>query len=215
MTYRDGEPEFMVMDYITITRDTRTGLVVAIGGDERAAGILQMAGFIPAPGPRGDYHRLPCSLPIAQQLSRSTAASHALLSAGFGVHLDPALNTLPTSGGDRQVARRYLARLAARARQATDDRQVAEILTEIAAPCEGLLPLVRNVLTHTWRPWWDRLDATGHSTEPAGDLMEITERLSSLTRQIEHVRNQAARRPSPVPIPPLPPPPSSERSRRR
>ncbi|PZG83623.1 hypothetical protein C1I97_34605 [Streptomyces sp. NTH33] len=77
------------MDYITITRNTRTGLVVAIGGDEQEAGVLQAASFIPVPGPCGGYHRLPHHLPIAQQPSQSPAASQALLSAGCGAHHDP------------------------------------------------------------------------------------------------------------------------------
>ncbi|MCX5417681.1 hypothetical protein [Streptomyces sp. NBC_00059] len=44
MTRRDDEPTFFALDYVTITRDPRTQLVVAIGGDPRAAGFLQTAG---------------------------------------------------------------------------------------------------------------------------------------------------------------------------
>jgi hypothetical protein len=36
-----AEPDFFVLDYITITKDVRTDLVVAIGGTEVAADILQ------------------------------------------------------------------------------------------------------------------------------------------------------------------------------
>lgn len=41
------EPRFFVQDYITITKDPRTELVVAIGGNGRAADILQRAGRFP------------------------------------------------------------------------------------------------------------------------------------------------------------------------
>ncbi|MFB7929584.1 hypothetical protein ACFYWX_02445 [Streptomyces sp. NPDC002888] len=34
---KQAEPEFGVLEYITITKDPRTGLVVAIGGTEKAA----------------------------------------------------------------------------------------------------------------------------------------------------------------------------------
>ncbi|MGW3009594.1 hypothetical protein ACWC9R_12260 [Streptomyces sp. NPDC001219] len=85
---REEEPRFFVLEYVTITRDPRTQLVVAIGGDERAAGILQTTGgFISAPGPRGPYHRQPHSLPVDQQRAGATAAAHALLLAGVSVHL--------------------------------------------------------------------------------------------------------------------------------
>ncbi|MEU6230944.1 hypothetical protein [Streptomyces sp. NPDC047042] len=56
---RQSEPDFAVLEYITITKDSRTGLVIALGGTQEAAGILQRNGFLHAPGPRGEYHRLP------------------------------------------------------------------------------------------------------------------------------------------------------------
>ncbi|WP_405734821.1 hypothetical protein OG607_41160 [Streptomyces sp. NBC_01537] len=84
------EPQFAVLDYITISRDPRTQLVVAIGGHDRSAGILQtIGGFVSVFGPRGDYHRQPHTMPVDQQRQGATAAAHALLLAGFSVHLDP------------------------------------------------------------------------------------------------------------------------------
>ncbi|MFB8352950.1 hypothetical protein [Streptomyces niveus] len=35
------EPDFRVLEYLTVTKDPRPGLVVAIGRTEQAAGILQ------------------------------------------------------------------------------------------------------------------------------------------------------------------------------
>ncbi|WP_019070557.1 hypothetical protein [Streptomyces hokutonensis] len=40
---RQSEPDFSVLEYITITKDLRTGLVLALGGTREAAGILQRA----------------------------------------------------------------------------------------------------------------------------------------------------------------------------
>ncbi|MER5793281.1 hypothetical protein [Streptomyces sp. NPDC001980] len=55
---KQKEPDFWVLEYITITKDPRTNLVVAIGGNEQAADILQRTGgFLSAPGPRGNSHR--------------------------------------------------------------------------------------------------------------------------------------------------------------
>ncbi len=74
------EPDFWVLEYVTIAKDSRTVLIVAIGGTEQAADILQRTvGFLTAPGPRGDYHSLPHGLPIEQQRLKATTASHALL----------------------------------------------------------------------------------------------------------------------------------------
>ncbi|MFF8571617.1 hypothetical protein ACF06L_10360 [Streptomyces sp. NPDC015408] len=48
------EPDFWVLEYVTITKDPHTGLVVAIGGTEQAADILQRTGgFLSAPAPAG------------------------------------------------------------------------------------------------------------------------------------------------------------------
>ncbi|WSQ12898.1 hypothetical protein OG604_36870 [Streptomyces sp. NBC_01231] len=184
------EPDFLVLEYITITQDARTGLVVAIGGTEQAAGILQTAGgFLNAPGPRGEYHRLPRGLPIDQQRLNATAAAHALLAAGYSVHLDPALTVRSSLDGDRQTTQRYLAQLAGRA---ASDNETAEVLTEIAAPAQGLLPLVSEIVVRAAVAWSARLNSTGHDVEPTHQLLNAASRLSSTTQQITLARNEAA-----------------------
>ncbi|MFI6808151.1 hypothetical protein ACIBO6_24575 [Streptomyces luteogriseus] len=211
-----GEPDFFVLDYITITRDPRTKLVVAIGGDERAAGILQTAGgFIDAPGPRGPYHRQPHTMAVDQQRTGATAAALALLQARYSVHLDPDLNTLNTSDGDRKAAHRYLHRLAERARDADNDRDVAWILTQIAAPHNGLLPHLVTTLNVIWMSWAEHLDPAADDTDLAAELRNTTQGLSAYPLRIEHIRNQATTSPPPPrsPITPtaLPQPPTARR----
>ncbi|MFG2707387.1 hypothetical protein [Streptomyces sp. NPDC048386] len=192
-----SEPDFLVLEYITITRDPRTQLVVAIGGDERAAGILQtLGGFVSAPGPRGPYHRQPRTMPVDDQRHRATAAAHALLLAGFSVHLDPTLNTLHTPDGDRQAAHRYLDQLAERAREATTDRQVADILAQIAAPHDGLLLRLVDTLNVIWASWAERLDAAEADTDLADQLRNTVRSLSAYPTQIERIGNQAASAPT-------------------
>ncbi|MGW4197101.1 hypothetical protein [Streptomyces sp. NPDC005004] len=194
------EPDFWVLEYVTITKDPRTELVVAIGGTEKAADILQRTGgFLSWAGPRGDYHRLPHGLPAEQQRLKATAASHALLAAGFSVHLDPALNALTAPDGERDTAVRYLARLAERASAAETGSEVAEVLTEIAAPVNGLLPLTREVVVRAWgaassvqgtEPW--------AASEPVTRLGDTTRSLSDAARHILRARNHAARAPGPA-----------------
>ncbi|MFD6989298.1 hypothetical protein [Streptomyces sp. NPDC059943] len=111
-----------MLEYLTVTKDPRTGLVVAIGGTEQAADTLQRTGFVNHPGPRGEYHRLPHGLTDDEQRLKATAASHALLAAGHSVHLDPALNALATPDRDREAALRHLAGLVERASDATSSR---------------------------------------------------------------------------------------------
>jgi hypothetical protein len=61
----------------------------------------------------------------------------------------------------------------------------------IAAPAEGLLPLLREVLVHTWSAWSNRLHDAGRDTSPADQLMDLTGHLSQDTRQIAYLRNLA------------------------
>ncbi|ALO96688.1 hypothetical protein SHL15_5624 [Streptomyces hygroscopicus subsp. limoneus] len=214
----DSEPTFFVLDYVTITRDPKTQLVVAIGGDERAEGILQTAGgFISAAGPRGPYQRQPHTMPVEQQRQGATAAAHALLLAGFSVHLDPTLNVLATADGDRQAAHRCLEQLTERAARAADDQEVSRVLTEIAAPHDGLLPRLVQTLISTWAPWLQRLENAGREPEPAQRLMETTSSLSHHARRIELIRNQAARTTAATALATAPAPaiPSKPPARRR
>ncbi|MER6331375.1 hypothetical protein ABT298_19010 [Streptomyces sp. NPDC001034] len=188
-----AEPDFFVLEYVTITKDARSGLVVAIGGTEQAAGILQRTGgFLSAAGPRGDYHRLPHGLPIEQQRLKATTASHALLAAGHSVHLDPALNMLTTPDGEREAALRYLTQLAERASAAETSTAVAEVLTEIAAPVHGLLPLTREVILRAWIAASDlQGTASGEELEPIAWLGSTATSLNEAARVILRARNHA------------------------
>ena len=193
---KPGEPDFVVLEYVTITKDPRTGLVVAIGGTEKAAYILQRTGgFLSAPGPSRDYHRLPHGLSIEQQRLKATAASHALLCAGHSVHLDPALNALTAPNGERDAALRYLAQLAERASRAESSTEVAEVLTEIAGPASGLLPLTRDVVVRAWIALSPAPDAESADPDPVADLGNTASAISRATHRILAARNHAARAP--------------------
>ncbi|MFI7102736.1 hypothetical protein ACIBK8_25645 [Streptomyces sp. NPDC050161] len=193
MTRIDEEPAFNQLDYVTISRDPRTQLVVAIGGTGQAAGILQTTGhFVPDSGLRGPYHRQPHNLPVDQQRQGATAAAHALTVAGFSVHLDPSLNTLHAPGGDREAALRYLDQLAERAGAAADEREVAAVLTEIAATHDGLLHKTVRVLIATWVPWTQRLEAAGLSPSAAERLQDATRTVESQFWRIQRIRDLAA-----------------------
>ncbi|MFE2518431.1 hypothetical protein ACFXG9_24340 [Streptomyces mirabilis] len=203
---KQPEPDFWVLEYVTITKDPRTDLVVAIGSTEKAADILQRTGgFLSAAGPRGDDHRLPHGLPVEQQRLKATTASHALLAAGYSVHLDPALNMLATPDSERDAALRYLARLAERITAAETSTEVAEVLTEIAAPVHGLLPLTREVVVRAWIAASDLHGAApGEEPEPIAWLGDTARSLSEAARVILQARNHAARaaqRPATAPPP--------------
>ncbi|QPP05187.1 hypothetical protein G4Z16_00930 [Streptomyces bathyalis] len=210
------EPQFFVQDYITISRDHRTQLVIALGGNDKAAGILQTTGhFLPAPGPLGTYHRQPHTLPVDEQRRGATAAAQHLLLAGFSVHLDPALDVLSTVDSDRAAAHRYLAQLAGRAAAAADDRGVAEVLTELVAPNDGMLPRTLMTLVSAWAPWTRRLEAAGQEPVLPEGLMNAASSISRQAWQIEQIRNKAATRPSTDAAPhrPASAPPQADRNR--
>ncbi|MFC9502741.1 hypothetical protein [Streptomyces sp. NPDC057002] len=218
---KQTEPDFWVLEYVTITKDPRTDLVVAIGGTEQAADILQQAGgFLTAPGPRGDYHRLPHGLPLEQQRRKATAASYALLATGHSVHLDPALNTLATPDAERDATLHYLARLAERASDAETSSEVAEVLTEIAAPVHGLLPLTREVVVRAWIAAGGLQGAApGEEPEPPTQLGDTANSLSRTAYLILLARNHAAHaahRHEAALVPPGPAlPPATPAARRR
>ncbi|MFJ4696355.1 hypothetical protein [Streptomyces sp. NPDC088766] len=215
---KQTEPDFWVLEYVTITKDPRTDLVVAIGGTDKAADILQRTGgSLSAPGPRGDYHRLPHGLPVQQQRRKATAASHALLATGHSVHLDPTLNMLVAPDGEREAALPYLAGLAERAAAATTSGKVAEVLTEVAAPVHGLLPLAREVAVRAWIAASDfQKAAPAGEPDPIARLGSIATSVSEAARAILHARNYAAR-PAQRPATASPPPSRAQpaESRRR
>lgn len=193
----EAEPQFFVQDYISISRDHRTQLVIALGGNDKAAGILQTTGhFLPAAGPLGTYHRQPHTLPVDEQRQGATSAAQHLLLAGFSVHLDPSLDVLSTADGDRAAAHRHLAQLATRAGAAADDRQVAEVLTELVAPNDGMLPRTLMTLVSAWAPWTRRLEAAGQEPVLPERLMNAASSISQQAWQIEQIRNKAAARPT-------------------
>ncbi|MFZ3470453.1 hypothetical protein ACODT3_24440 [Streptomyces sp. 4.24] len=205
-----GEPDFLVLSYVTITRDPRTRLVVTSSCTPEAAGILETVGRSrEAPGPRGPYHRQPHDLPVEQQRHYATAAAQALLLAGFGVYLDPSLNTLAAPDGDRAAAHRYLDQLTERAREATDDKQVAEILAEVAAPTEGLLSHLVQTLITTWATWSQRADSTLSKESLSMQLMDTTSGLSRQGDEIRRIRNRAAAAKPATPQPSSPPGPAA------
>ncbi|MDV9194407.1 hypothetical protein [Streptomyces sp. Wh19] len=199
------EPDFFVQDYITITKDPRTELVVAIGGNGRAADILQrIGGFLNAPGAGRDYHRLPHGLAVEQQRLKATAAAHALLAAGHSVHLDPVLNALATPDGERESALRYLAQLSERASRAESATEIAEVLTAVAAPSEGLLPLTREVVVRATIACSRHLNTGGKDAEPVSQLANTADSLLRAAHQVLFARNQAARDRAASTTPPAP-----------
>ncbi|CAM5717128.1 Golgi phosphoprotein 3 (GPP34) OS=Streptomyces microflavus OX=1919 GN=Smic_08570 PE=4 SV=1 [Streptomyces microflavus] len=208
------EPDFLVLEYITVTKDPRTGLVVAIGGTQKAADILQRTGgFLSAAGHHGTYHRLPHGLPVEQQRLKATTASHALLAAGHNVHLDPALDMLP-SRTETAMPPSATSAISPSGFCRQTSSQVAEVLTEIAAPVNGLLPLTREVVVRA------ALAARALEGTPPGDELDHIDRLGDIThsmsmaaRVILHARNHTARAPQKAPTPPpsTPRPPGSRR----
>jgi hypothetical protein len=190
---KHAEPDFHVVEYVTITKDTRTGLVLALGGTDQAAGILQRVGFLDAPGPRGTYHRLSRHLSVQEQRRKATAASQTLLAAGHSVHLDPILNDSAGPDSDREAALRYLVRLSQQASDASNEQERAALLTEIAGPDEGLLPLIGQAVAVACVASF----AGGTDPRPLRELAGTADVLARVTDQLLRLRNEFARTPAP------------------
>ncbi|MFJ7589464.1 hypothetical protein ACIQZO_19210 [Streptomyces sp. NPDC097617] len=205
---KDGdEPSFAILSYVTITRDPRTEVVLTSGCTPEAAEILETVGhFVEVPGPRGPFHRQPQGLDVNRQRHYATAAAQALLVAGFSVYLDPSLNTLAAPDDDRAATHRYLDQLGQRAREATTNKQVSEVLAEVAAPTEGLLPRLTQTLTMAWLTWSERdqrADGALYKDQLSMQLMEATGGLARHGDEIRHIRNQATAAKPAVAQPPV------------
>jgi hypothetical protein len=119
--------------------------------------------------------------------------------------------------GEREADLRYLASLAERAAAATTSNEVAEVLTEVAAPVHGLLPLAREVVVRAWIAASDFQGATpAGEPDPIARLGSTATSMSEAARAILHARNHAAR-PAQRPATTSPPPSraQSAESRRR
>ncbi|MFD9441250.1 hypothetical protein ACFWBR_24790 [Streptomyces sp. NPDC060006] len=193
MTLAHGdEPTFLVLDYVTITRDPKTALASG-ATSARPASCRPPAASVPP-----QAHAATTTPPAARPARRGAAAGchrrrPCLLLAGYSVHLDPTLNTLATQGSDRQAAHRHLEQLTSLGSDADNDRQVAAVLTEIAAPDDGLLPRLTQSLLATWASWGRRLKDTRRDPQVGMQLGAIVNKLSTLTWQIEQVRNDVDR----------------------
>lgn len=67
------------------------------------------------------------------------------------------------------------------------------MLSEIAAPHDGLLPRLVQTLIATWMPWTRRPENAGQDPALAERLMKTTSTLSNHARQLEQIRNATAR----------------------
>ncbi len=107
---------------------------------------------------------------------------------------------------EHDAALRYLAHLTERASAAKTSSEVAEVLTEVAAPVNGLLPLTREVVVRAWIAASDLQGAApGEEPEPLARLGDTAGSMSQAARVILRARNHAAR---PAQQPATSPPPS-------
>ena len=83
------EPGSDVLEYVTITKDPHSELVVAVGGTEYAADFLQRESFLPVPGLRAGCHHLPHYLTPEVQRLCAIAAWRALRTDGFSAYSTP------------------------------------------------------------------------------------------------------------------------------
>ncbi|MEV0259022.1 hypothetical protein AB0H82_32755 [Streptomyces sp. NPDC050732] len=134
--------------YLTLQRDVHSGEVLARGGDPEAHSILERTGFIPVVRVHEHYHRLPTGLDEAEEERLATRAVARLRTVRYHVACDQAFETelreahyLPLGAS--------VAHQAERIRQATTTEEVADALTELTAPHDGVLAALDDVLAAT------------------------------------------------------------------
>ncbi|MGV9428011.1 hypothetical protein ACWDO7_27450 [Streptomyces sp. NPDC003656] len=165
--------------------------------EERAAGtVLYRVGFVPAVEFVGaHYYRLPSAMTDpAEQRRLVTRAADLLQAEGFRLASDPALvdRTLPpalsheTSLGDR------LEHLAQSVQAATHTSEAVAPLSELAAPGDGVLQRVVEILDTT-ADWWEGFgDIADHRV--AERLRLIATDLDSCAAELREMRHVMADR---------------------
>ncbi|MFI9423403.1 hypothetical protein ACIG54_07530 [Streptomyces achromogenes] len=183
--------------YLTIRRDPDSEEVLARDGDLEAHSILQRAGFVPVHRLHETYHRAPAGLPQEEETGLAAEAVARLRAAGYHVDCDADFDT-----GHRplryQALGESVAHLAERLRQATTTDEAAEILTELTAPCDGVLDAVGKVLIAAA----EFHDGLGTSADPytARRLRFLAEEtLRVIGTDLVHTRNSLADRHAPHP----------------
>ncbi|MEU3529111.1 hypothetical protein AB0E62_35540 [Streptomyces sp. NPDC038707] len=183
--------------HLTIRRDPDSEEVLARDGDLEAHSILQRAGFVPVHRLHETYHRAPAGLPRDGETDLATEAVARLRAAGYHVDCDADFDT------DHRPLRyqtlgESVAHLSERLRQATTTDEAAEILTELTAPCDGILTAVSHILIAAA----EFHDGLGTSVDPytARRLRHLAEEtLRVIHTDLLHTRNNLADRHAPHP----------------
>ncbi|MEU9342024.1 hypothetical protein AB0D74_12500 [Streptomyces sp. NPDC048278] len=127
---------------VVITREP-DGNVVAEGGDELAITLLKRAGFVIETTPRSFWYRLPWDLGEERENQLATHAARMLTAVGYGVDLDPCLDsvrvTTPTDpAGVRGIGHSMLT-LVDHLNGAATYEAAADVVDEILDPDDGVL----------------------------------------------------------------------------
>lgn len=182
---------------LTLRRDPHSGEVLARGGDPEAHSILERTDWVPVVRVHEHYHRLPTGLNGAEETRLAIRTVARLRTVGYHVDCDGDFDTdlrephhLPLGA--------QVAHLAERIRAATTTGEVAEVLTELTAPGDGILAAIDEVLEATA----DFYTGLGQPADPhaATRLRHLAvERLAGVRADLAHSRNELADRHAPHP----------------
>ncbi|MFE4055212.1 hypothetical protein ACFXP3_02710 [Streptomyces sp. NPDC059096] len=183
--------------FLTVRRDPHSEEVLARGGDAEAHSVLQRAGLVPVVRLHETYHRAPTGLAEHEEIRLASQAVARLRTVGYHVDCEDAFDT------DSRPAHHLplgasVAYLAEQIREATTTDEVADVLTELTAPSDGVLAAVEQVLAATA----DFHDGLGNAADPhtARRLRHLADEYLHVTRtDLIHTRNALADRHAPHP----------------
>ncbi|TKA08229.1 hypothetical protein [Actinacidiphila oryziradicis] len=147
--------------------------------------------FVPVDRPHERYHRLPTGMEPAEQRRYASAAANTL-SHHYGVALASELYvpgptvTIDVPLGDT------VAHLADRIRQADHSGEAADALTELTAPCNGVVTGISEVLTAAAEFWTDL--GEGADYHHAQRLRHLAAELTRHTHELARLRGHLADR---------------------
>ncbi|MBT2409349.1 hypothetical protein J7I94_02025 [Streptomyces sp. ISL-12] len=183
--------------FLAVHRDSRSGEVLASGGDPEAHSVLQRCGFVPVVRVHDSYHRAPIGLTAEEETRLASGAVGRLRALGYHVDCDEAFDTDLRPPHYLPLGARITS-LVHRLQEATTTTDAAEVLTELTATHDGILAGLEAVLTATA----DFYDGLGEPIDvhTARRLRSLTaEPLRIIRNDLTHVRNSLHDRHAPHP----------------
>ncbi|WP_165983946.1 hypothetical protein [Streptomyces sp. YIM 98790] len=176
---------------LRVIRDPHSDQVIAHGGDAYAHSVLHRVGFVPVMRQHDAYHRLPAGMDLEEEVRRAQDAVGLLTALGYDLWHEPEfapdrrMLTEPSLGAGLLHQGEEVAR-------ATHTQEVADALSDLTAPVDGVLPATAELLAAVADFLQDL--GTGADYHHAQQLRGMAGQLEAFTTRLTSARTALADR---------------------